>query len=179
VLAAGLIPAWGEEPVRGANDSETLAIPKVFHIAGVPGVKRNGRGTLVLSPKTLVFLSHDREALVVPYQRIRRVTTVDASRESAKAAYTAVVTLGAVGALLLMQEHHVDAPIVDFDNERGGHMSALFQVPKKEGFRCRQWLAHAGVQVGPAASQVATAWICLSRPSKSNLASENKKGERR
>lgn len=163
MLVSGLVPVRSEEALRKADSSETLNIRKAFHIAGVPGVKRNRRGDLVFSAKTLTFLTHDREALVVPYQRIRSVAVIDATREYAKAAYAAVVSFGAAGALLLLQEHHVDALVIDFDNERGGHMLALFEVPKKDGIRCREWLARAGVQVGPASPQVAAAWGPLNR----------------
>src|SRR5579859_1683118 len=125
-----------------SSDGEALVLRRVFHIAGIPGVKRNRRGDLVLSTRTLAFIKDDREALVVPYTRVQHVHVAPANREYAKATYAAVLAAGAPGAVLLLKKRHVDALSIDFENERGGRMSAVIQVSKGDGARCAEWLSH-------------------------------------
>jgi hypothetical protein len=129
------------------NDGEVFVLRHVFHIAGIPGVKRNGRGDLVLSTRTLTFFKDDREVLVVPYSRIQRLRVAPAVREYAKSTYAAVLAAGAPGALLLLKKRHVDALAIDFENERGGRMSAVIQVSGGDGARCSEWLAQYGIKV--------------------------------
>jgi hypothetical protein len=151
LLVCGLCNIRAEAP-SGHTDSNTeaLVMRHVFHIAGIPGVKRNGRGDLVLSTRTLTFFKDDRAALVIPYTRIQHVRVAPADREYAKATYAAVLAAGAPGALLLLKKRHVDALAIDFENERGGRMSAVIQVSKGDGARCSEWLAHYGIKVeGP------------------------------
>lgn len=139
--------------ISTGSDSEALVLRRIFHIAGIPGVKRNGRGDLVLSTRSLAFWKDDREVLVVPYARIQRVHFAPANREYAKATYAAVLAAGAPGALLLLKKRYVDALAIDFENERGGRMSAVIQVSRGDGSRCGEWLAHYGIKMeGPSPS---------------------------
>lgn len=153
MLAVPLLNMPAAESGSYVDTAEALKVQKIFHIAGVPGLKRDARGDLMLSATALSFRRHNRDALAVPYTRIRRVAFIDSTREYAKTAYPAVPAFGVAGALIFLQEHHVDALVIDFDNERGGHMLALFQVPKKDGLRCQEWLEHAGVSIGPITPQ--------------------------
>src|SRR5438093_2859752 len=54
-------------------ETNSLTLPKIFHIAGIQGLKRNGRGDLVLSDRELIFKQKEKQLLVVPLERIRRV----------------------------------------------------------------------------------------------------------
>lgn len=154
LLLLGAVPLRAEvSGTHTGNDGEALVLRRVFHIAGIPGVKRNGRGDLVLSTRTLTFFKDDREVLVIPYSRIQHLHVAPADREYAKATYAAVLAAGAPGALLLLKKRHVDALAIDFENERGGRMSAVIQVSRGDGARCTEWLAHRGIKVeGPSPS---------------------------
>ena len=154
LFLSGGCDALAEAPgVNSGDNNETLVLRHAFHIAGIPGIKRNGRGDLVLSTRTLSFFKDDREALVVPYTKIQHVHVAPADREYAKATYAAVLAAGAPGALLLLKKRHVDALAIDFENERGGRMSAVIQVSKGDGMRCSEWLARYGIKVeGPSPS---------------------------
>jgi hypothetical protein len=126
--------------------SETLQIRGAFHIAGVPGMRRNAKADLVLTTRNVTVVHGDKEALVVPYGRLRHASILPAEREYAKSAYAAVLALGAPGALVLMKKRKVDGLAFEYENEQGGMMSMLLQVPKGDGEKCREWLARFGVR---------------------------------
>ena len=82
-----------------------LSTPKVFHIAGIPGLKRNARGDLVLTDRALTFRQGERQRLLLPYASIRRVQLLSGDRHYPKATYGAAVAGGVAGALLILKKH--------------------------------------------------------------------------
>lgn len=142
IRAAGLQDQGDNEDSR-----ESISVHKAFHIAGVPGIKRNGRVDIVFSTRTIRIVQGDRESLIVPFKRIVGLRMVAAERDYAKATYAAVLAVGAPGALLLTKKRKVDSLAVEFENEHGGTMSVVVQVPKEDGPRCKEWLRRFGVRV--------------------------------
>jgi hypothetical protein len=153
-LCPGPAPAAETKKKDKPDQSEVLKLRKIFHIAGIPGIRRNARGDMTLSTRTLVYWRNDKESVIVPYERIHRIQLQPTSREYAKTTYALVLAAGAPGALMLLKKRKMDAFSVDFDNERGGRMAMVLQVPRGDGARCKQWLSRFGVRVEePAVSQ--------------------------
>lgn len=127
--------------------ADSLILQNIFHIVGVPGVKRNARVDLYLGPQSLQVRRRDKQRLILPYARVRRVEMLDGTRTYAKAAYAAVLGFGVAGALLLRKKRHVDTLVIDFLNERGGEMGLILQVPLGQGAPCLDWFKRRGIVV--------------------------------
>ena len=125
--------------------AENLTIPKTFHIAGIPGQRRNARVELVLTGKYLAFNQKKKLVLILPYERFRRVQVLDGARHYPEATYAAVLATGGIGSLLLLKKRKVDVLVIDFVNERGGQMGMVLQLPAGDGQKCKDWLAQFGI----------------------------------
>jgi hypothetical protein len=167
VLALGGRPG-GAQDLDGA--AETLDLRKIFHIAGLPEVKRNGRVNLRLSSRNLIIDKGDREILNVPFRRISSVTVGPAERVYGKTTYAAVLAAGAPGALLLLKKRKVDAVSIDFENDQGGQMTVLVQVSKGDGARCSQWLRRHGVKIEAPPTSI---WLQEPKSSETKTEGEN------
>ncbi len=130
-----------------APPAETFTVPKVFHIAGIPGQRRNERLTLILEDKKLVCEKKSVKVLEVPYERFRRAQLVSGTRDYPEATYIAAVTTFGIGGLLIAKKRKMDVLVLDFVNERGGKMGLVLQLPLGQGPACKEWLAHRGISV--------------------------------
>ena len=137
--------------------AEEVRVPGSFHITGAPGVKHQARGELVITGQKVVFLQGKRTPFEVPFARVRRVVLLRGERHYAMATYGMAVAFGAPGALLIFKKRHVDALDIEFTNERGGIMEALFHIPRGQAEPCGAWLMLHGVTVEepPAAAEPA------------------------
>ncbi|MEW6209625.1 MAG: hypothetical protein AB1631_14755 [Acidobacteriota bacterium] len=127
--------------------TERLTVPKVFHIAGIPGVPRNSRGDLILTSGDLIFQQGKKQRVSVPLTRIKKALFVSGERHYERATYAAAVATFGIGAILITKKHKVDTFILDYTNERGGLMGMVLQTEIKDGSKCREWLSRFGVQV--------------------------------
>jgi hypothetical protein len=130
-------------PIEQTPDQ--MLLPNVFHIVGVPGVKRNGRVDLDLSSQSLVVRQGGVERLSIPFGRLRRLQVLNGKRSYAKATYAAVLGAGLGGLLVLRKSKRVDTLVFDFVNERGGEMGLVLQVPEGKGADCIEWLRRYGI----------------------------------
>lgn len=153
-LAGLLAPAaQPQQPPSAApaGRPDKLVLENAFHIAGIPGLKRNARGDLSLTDGELVFQSKKKEPLVIPYKRIRSVQLLSGERYYGKTTAVAAAASAALmipgGAFLILKKHKVDMLVVDFTNERGGRMGLVVQVPLGQGEACQRWLERFGVTV--------------------------------
>lgn len=126
---------------------DSVTVPKTFHIAGVPGLKRDARVDLTLTADALILTQGKKTRLTIPFERIRRVTQLYGEREYPKTAYVATVATFGVGSLLLLKKRKMDTLVVDFSNERGGLMGAVLQLPQGQGDSCKEWLFRHNVRV--------------------------------
>jgi hypothetical protein len=148
VSVRGPLPTQ-ERPMATQQQSppEQLAVPKVFHIAGIPGLYRDARGDLILTANDLLFRQGKKQRVVVPLSRIRKALFISGERHYEKATYAAAVATFGIGGFLIMKKHKVDTFILDYTNERGGLMGMVLQIETKDGSKCRDWLKQFGVRV--------------------------------
>jgi|SRR5262245_16585303 len=126
---------------------QQLAVPRVFHIAGIPGVSRNSRGDLILTNRELIFQKGSKQKVLVPIGRIRKVLFMSGERHYEKTTYAVALASFGPGAFLITMKHKVDTLIIDYTNERGGLMGIVIQTETKDGSKCRDWLSRFGVHV--------------------------------
>ncbi len=127
--------------------THNLTLHNVFHIIGVPGVRRNRRVDVIFNSQSLGIQQGKKQRLSVPFARIRRLEVLDGTRNYAKATYATILAGGVAGALLLLKKEHVDTLVFDYVNDRGGQMGLILQVPGGKGAACRDWLRRFGVAV--------------------------------
>ena len=139
-------PAAAKEPAAPTPpEPENIAVSGVFHIVGVPGLKRNARGDLLFSATDLTFKKGDKPLLVLPYARIQKVEVLSGERNYEKAT-AAASAVSSFGAFLILVKHKVDTVVVEYVNERNGKMAMVLQLPEHEGARCQQWLERHGAK---------------------------------
>lgn len=127
-----------------------ITVPKVFHIAGIPGLKCNKRGDLTLNDRELIFRQKNKQQFAIPYERIRRVQLLSGKRDYGKtAAAASVASIAATGfafpgALLLLKKRKVDTLVIDYTNERGGLAGIALQLPEGQGAPCKEKILRSG-----------------------------------
>ena len=124
--------------------------PRVFHVTGLPGVKRDQRLDISVATDELIF-ERTGNLFRVPYARITQIVLLDATRnyEKTTAAF-ALATAGfgiPVGSLLILKKHKVDTVVVDYENERRGRMGLVVQMEKGKGREMADMLRIHGVSV--------------------------------
>jgi hypothetical protein len=123
---------------------------RVFHVTGVPDVKRGQRLDVSIAMDELIF-EHAKTLLPIPYVRIRQVILLHAARnyEKTTAAFEAVTSAFGipVGSLLILKKHKVDTVVVDYENERHGRMGLVVQLEKGRGQEMAEMLRKHGVSV--------------------------------
>ena len=131
-----------------APGPETVTVEKVFHIAGIPGVSRNTRLTLVLTDREFIFRKGKKETFRLPYERVQRGQLMSGERHYPEATYAAAVaTPFGVGALLILKKRQMDTLVLDFLSERGGKMGMVIQLPKGQGAVCKEGLGRHGLNL--------------------------------
>ena len=138
-------PAAKEPAAATPAEPDNLSVSGVFHIVGVPGLKRNARGDLLLSKSDLTLKKGNKPLLVLPYARIQKFEVLSGERHYEKAT-AAASAVSSFGAFLILVKHKVDTVVVEYVNERNGKMAMVLQLPEHEGARCQQWLEGHGVK---------------------------------
>lgn len=107
--------------------AEQPGFQKLFHLAGVPGLRRDDRVNLVLNPDGLVFQTK-KVRYQVPYARIHQILLLHADRRYEGGTYLAALATYGVGSLFILKKHHVDTVVLDYSNEHGGKMGIVVQM---------------------------------------------------
>jgi len=107
-------------------------LQKLFHLVGVPGLRRDQRVNLAFDADGLSFQT-SKVQYQVPYARIRQVLLLNSDRRYEGRTYAAALATYGVGALLILKKHHVDTVVLDYVNERGGKMGIVLQMETSQG----------------------------------------------
>jgi hypothetical protein len=122
------------------------AFQKLFHLVGIPGLRRDQRVNLVPDTDGLLFQT-SKVQYRVPYARIHQVLVFPADRRYEGRTYAAALATYGVGSLLILKKHHVDTVVVDYVNERGGKMGIVLQMETSQGEQLSSLLKNHGVSV--------------------------------
>ncbi len=121
-------------------------LQRLFHLVGIPGLRRDQRVDLNLDSDGLSFQTREVH-YQVPYARIHRVLLLSADRRYEGRTYAAAVATYGVGALLILKKHHVDTVVLDYVNERGGKMGIVLQMETVQGEVFRNLLKSRGISI--------------------------------
>jgi hypothetical protein len=134
---------WASEDVEG----KTLTEKGVFHEVGLPKVRRGQRVDLTFTSDSLVVDRKNKTVATVPYKNMRRVQLLSGVRHYPGATYAAAVATFGAGGFLILKKRKVDTIVLEYVNERGGAMGAVFQMAIPGGARTKRWLERFGVPV--------------------------------
>jgi hypothetical protein len=126
--------------------AESPEFPRLFHLVGIPGLRRDERVNLATNLDGLLFETK-KVHYQVPYGRIRQVLLLRADRRYEGRTYAAALATYGVGALFILKKHHVDTVILDYVNERGGKMGIVVQMETSQGEHLQDFLQQRGVSV--------------------------------
>src|SRR6266568_1635708 len=121
-------------------------LQKLFHLVGIPGLRRDERVNLTLDSDGLLFQTK-KVRYGVPYTRIHQVLLLRADRRYEGRTYVAALATYGVGALLILKKHHVDTVVLDYVNERGGKMGIVIQMETSQGEHFENLLKSRDVSV--------------------------------
>jgi hypothetical protein len=138
VLALALVPAAAAD------------FPRAFHVAGLSGLKQEGRVDITLLPDALEF-SHMKYDFSIPYAHISNARIYMTARRYEKTAEVAQLAGGIYGlpasVLILMVKKQVDVLVFDYRNANGGIQGAVLHVERGQGPILGDRLKLHGVQV--------------------------------
>jgi hypothetical protein len=121
-------------------------LQKLFHLVGIPGLRRNERVNLTLDSDGLLFQT-PKTPYQVPYARIHQVLLLSSDRRYEGRTYAAALATYGVGALLILKKHHVVTVVLDYVNERGGKMGIVLQMEPSQGEVFKNLLQGRGVTI--------------------------------
>lgn len=128
-------------------EKENSGYQKIFHLVGVPGLRRDQRVDLIPSKDGLLFRTKKVE-YEVPFARTKQVVLFRADRRYEGRTYAAAVaTPFAIGSQLILKKHPVDTVVLDYVNERGGKMGIVVQMERDQGAAFKNALEGYGVVV--------------------------------
>ncbi len=139
VLSSAFNPAYcvgAEQPV----------LQRVFHLVGVPGLRRDERVNLTLGADGFSFQT-SKVRYQVPYARVHQILLLSSDRRYEGRTYAAALATYGVGALFILKKHHVDTVVLDYVNERGGKMGIVLQMETSQGEVFRSLLKSRGISV--------------------------------
>src|SRR5580704_4090315 len=139
VFVMSLPPGYGVAP-------EQPGFQKLFHLVGVPGLRRDERVNLSPDADGLSFQTR-KVQYHVPYARIHQVLMLQADRRYEGRTYAAALATEGIGSLLILKKHHVDTAVLDYVNERGGKMGIVIQMEPSQGDQFKALLKSRGVLV--------------------------------
>jgi hypothetical protein len=145
MLAALLVLSLSSAPVYGVKPAQ-LGLEKLFHLVGIPGLRRDERVDLTLDSEGLSFQTK-KVKYQVPYARVRQVLMLSSDRRYEGRTYAAALATYGVGALLILKKHHMDTVVLDYVNERGGKMGIVLQMETSQGEVFRTLLKSRGVSI--------------------------------
>ena len=121
-------------------------LQKLFHLVGIPGLRRDERVNLTMDSDGLLFQTK-KVQYQVPYARIHQVLLFSSDRRYEGRTYAAAVAAGGVGMLLILKKHHVNTVVLDYVNERGGKMGIVLQMETSQGEVFKNQLKSRGVSI--------------------------------
>jgi hypothetical protein len=141
LLVVSLIstPAYGVKPAKPG-------LEKLFHLVGIPGLRRDERVNLSLDSEGFSFQTKTVQ-YQVPYARVRHVLMLSADRRYEGRTYAAALATYGIGTLLILKKHHVDTVVLDYVNERGGKMGIVVQMETAQGEVFRDELKSRGMSI--------------------------------
>ena len=128
------------------TESEKPGFQKLFHLVGIPGLRRDERVNLTPDSDGLLFHT-DKVQYHVPYVRIHQVLLLSADRRYEGRTYAAALATYGFGSLFILKKHHVDTVVLDYVNERGGKMGIVLQMEKSQGAQIGDLLKGHGISV--------------------------------
>ena len=78
---------------------------------------------------------------------MRQAQLLGSHREYGKSTAAAAIATYGLGAFLILKKRNVEVLVIDYDNERGGLMGLVLQLPQSTGAHCLSQLANHGVPV--------------------------------
>ncbi|NYF80227.1 DUF4410 domain-containing protein [Granulicella arctica] len=143
------LPLVAASTQSNVNDSSAPSIPAVWqstkaeHVYGLPDIKHNKKGTLVLSPDSLTFTGKSGSTSIPRTS----ITAVSAGNQR--------VEIGGVGLMIFRMtipdggglaaaavlHHRQDMLTVEFNDSRGGNHAAVFFLPATEADHALQSFA--------------------------------------
>ena len=121
-------------------------LQRVFHLVGVPGLRRDERVNLTLDADGFSFQTR-KVQYQVPYARVHQVLLLSSDRRYEGRTYAAALATYGVGALFILKKHHVDTVVLDYVNERGGKMGIVLQMETSQGELFKSLLKSRGVSI--------------------------------
>jgi hypothetical protein len=111
----------------------------VIHLAGLPDVKADAKGTLTLTPDALVFNTGNAPALIAA----NRIVTVSTGDERVERGGTAgkmsrLLPFGVGPALGVVSQKSVDLLTVEYRDVHEGYHAAVFMLPTKQAAEIQQ-----------------------------------------
>jgi hypothetical protein len=143
IIVTILVFAFACNPAFCAGD-EQPDFQKLFHLVGVPGLRRDERVNLVTNVDGLMFQTK-KVQYQVPYARIHRVLIIDADRRYEGRTYLAALATYGVGSLFILKKHHVDTVVLDYSNEHGGKMGIVVQMEPAQAEQFKNLMKSRGV----------------------------------
>lgn len=138
-----IVFALGLKPAAAAD------FPNAFHVAGLSGLKQEGRVDIRLSPDALEF-NHAKYNFSIPYNHISNVQIYMTERNYEKTSEVAKFA-GVYGVpasvLVLLIKKQADVIVFDYTNPHGGVQGAVLHVERGQGLIFGDRLKSHGVQV--------------------------------
>jgi hypothetical protein len=128
------------------TESAQPDLQRLFHLVGIPGLRRDERVNLALDSDGLSFQTRKIQ-YQVPYARIHQVLLLSSDRRYEGRTYAAALATYGLGALLILKKHHVDTVVLDYVNERGGKMGIVLQMETSQGEVFRNLLKSRGISI--------------------------------
>jgi len=149
-VAALLVISFFSTPAYGVKPAKS-GLEKLFHLVGIPGLRRDERVNLTLDSDGFSFQTQSVQ-YQVPYARVRHVLMLSADRRYEGRTYAAALATYGIGTLLILKKHHVETVVLDYVNERGGKMGIVLQMETAQGEVFRDQLKSRGLSIdGPEA----------------------------
>jgi hypothetical protein len=140
LLTLGLSHSWSTAACQEPG------FQNLFHLAGIPGMRREARVDMAPNANALVFQTK-KVHYEVPYTRIRQVLLLHSDRRYEGTTYAAAVATFGAGAFLILKKHHMDTAVLNYVNERGGKMGIVLQMETAQGEQFKALLNLQGVSV--------------------------------
>ncbi len=146
-IISALVASFAFPNLGYCVEKEHIGYENLFHLVGVPGLRRDQRVDLIPTTDGLLFKTKKVE-YHVPFERTRQIFLFRADRRYEGMTYAAaIVTPFAIGSLLILKKHPVDTVVLDYVNERGGLMGIVIQMERVQGEALKTLLKGYGVSV--------------------------------
>jgi hypothetical protein len=145
IVAALLISSFCSTP-GFCYEAGEANLQKLFHLVGIPGLRRDERVNLTPTSDGLLFETKKIQYRV-PYSAIHQVLLLSADRRYEGRTYAAALATYGIGSLFILKKHHVDTVVLDYVNERGGKMGIVVQMETSQGEYFKNVLKDRGISI--------------------------------